>query len=102
MPIYGKVFAQIKEWAPKLDSLSYKPWSDEVKKRVADWIEIVESGNDPETMSIEELHKLQGLTGDKTENNGDGAEKKTETKVEDSNPFPAASTEADETSDLPF
>ena len=102
LPIYGKVFAQIKEWAPKLDTLSYKPWSDEVKKRVADWIEIVESGNDPETMSIEELHKLQGLTGDKTEDNGAGAEKKTETKVEDSNPFPAASTEADETSDLPF
>ena len=101
LPIYGKVFAQIKEWAPKLDTLSYKPWSDEVKKRVADWIEIVESGNDPETMSIEELHKLQGLTDDEKKGDTEDGEKKAETKVEDSNPFPAAVTE-DETSDLPF
>ena len=99
LPIYSKVLAQIKEWAPKLDSLSYKPWSDETKKRVSEWIEIVESGNDPETMSIDELHKLQGLTDDQED-----GEKKVEAKVEDSNPFPAAAvtTEADDTSDLPF
>ena len=100
LPIYGKVFAQIKEWAPKLDTLSYKPWSDEVKKHVADWIEIVESGNDPEMMTIEELHKLQGLTksedGEKTETDEEPTKKQV-----DSDPFPAAATE-DETSDLPF
>ena len=99
LPIYGKVFAQIKEWAPKLDTLSYKPWSDEVKKRVANWIEIVESGNDPATMSIEALHKLQGLeNGENKENDGD--EKKVETNVENTNSV--LSTETDETSDLPF
>ena len=99
LPIYGKVFAQIKEWAPKLDTLSYKPWSDEIKKRVADWIEIVESGNDPSTMSIEELHKLNGLVNDDKKDDGESTEKKSEVKIEDSNPFPAAS---DDTSDLPF
>jgi len=93
LPIYGKVFAKIKEWAPKLDTLSYKPWSDEIKKRVADWIEIVESGNDPSTMSIDELHKLQGLDND---------ENKPETKAETSNPFPAATEADDTTDDLPF
>jgi hypothetical protein len=98
LPIYGKVFAQIKEWAPKLDTLSYKPWTDDVKKRVADWIEIVESGNDPSTMSINELHKLQGIEGGE---NKVKTETKVETKVEDANPFPAATTE-DDTSDLPF
>ena len=99
LPIYGKVFAQIKEWAPKLDTLSYKPWSDEVKKRVANWIEIVESGNDPATMSIEALHKFQGLeNGENKENDGD--EKKVETNVENTNSV--LSTETDETSDLPF
>lgn len=97
LPIYSKVLAKIKEWAPKLDSLSYKPWSEDVKKRVANWIEVVESGNDPATMSIEQLHKLQGLTEDE---GGDEPEKKDEPETKS----PATSTAKvnDTTDDLPF
>jgi hypothetical protein len=49
VPVYAKVLNQIKEWAPKLDTLSYKEWTPEVKARVENWIKIVESGNDPAT-----------------------------------------------------
>ncbi|MBR6907935.1 hypothetical protein IKN40_05610 [bacterium] len=89
LPIYGKVLAQIKEWAPKLDMLSYKPWSDEVKKRVDNWIKIVLSGNDPATYKPEIEEALEANTETKFE---------TETKVE----TPNVDTEVDETSDLPF
>lgn len=47
VPVYAKVLNQIKEWAPKLDTLSYKEWTPEIKARVENWIKIVESGNDP-------------------------------------------------------
>lgn len=91
LPIYAKVLGQIKEWAPKLDSLSYKPWSEEVKKRVDNWIKIVESGNDPAT--------FEGEVAAAVENTG------SEKEPEQSAPSTAApqAEEKDETTDdLPF
>jgi hypothetical protein len=49
VPVYAKVLNQIKEWAPKLDTLSYKEWTPEVKARVENWIKVVESGGNPAT-----------------------------------------------------
>jgi hypothetical protein len=95
LPIYSKVLAKIKEWAPKLDSLSYKPWSEDVKKRVANWIEVVESGNDPATMSIEKLHELQGL-------NNEDAEHEKKDEPETKSPATSTATVNDTTDDLPF
>ena len=95
LPIYSKVLAKIKEWAPKLDSLSYKPWSEDVKKRVANWIEVVESGNDPATMSIEKLHELQGL-------NNEDAEPEKKDEPETKSPATSTATVNDTTDDLPF
>lgn len=100
LPIYSKVFAQIKEWAPKLDTLSYKPWSDAVKTRVQNWITVVESGNDPSKVSIEDIKNLQaGTDGNKepekkADNNEGAANKPTasSTATVDDNP----------TDDLPF
>ena len=92
LPIYAKVLAQIKEWAPKLDSLSYKPWSEETKKRVANWIKIVESCNDPATFDGEIAETVEDT--DKKE-----AEAEQPTKKEE--PAPKAE-ETDDTSDLPF
>ena len=92
LPIYGKVFAQIKEWAPKLDTLSYKPWSEDVKKRVEKWIKIVESGNDPATYN-----------GDVAEALGEGETTTEPVVTETPTPAPQVSTaEVDETSDVPF
>jgi len=96
LPIYSKVLAKIKEWAPKLDSLSYKPWSEDVKKRVANWIEVVESGNDPATMSIEKLHELQGL------NNDAEPEKRNDDVVDTKVNTSSTATVNDTTDDLPF
>lgn len=59
VPIYTKVLNEIKEWAPKLESLSYKEWNDNLKKRVNDWIEVVLSGNDPAHVSIDDLKKMK-------------------------------------------
>ena len=96
IPIYSKVFAQIKEWAPKLDTLSYKPWPDSLKTRVDHWIKIVESGNNPANMSWEEYLQLTG----ETEGN------KEEKKNEDVNHSTAKPEEPDDekdpSSDLPF
>ena len=98
VPIYSKVFAQIKEWAPKLDTLSYKPWSDQIKTRVENWITVVESGNDPEKVDIDDLKKLAGIdSDDKKEDNKE--DKKAEVKNEE---VQNSSVEVDETSDLPF
>lgn len=97
IPIYSKVFAQIKEWAPKLDTLSYKPWSDAVKTRVENWIKVVESGNDPSQVSIEDLKKLEDMDDGKDNNKNTEPEKKQE---------PASTAKVDEpgesTDDLPF
>ena len=91
LPIYGKVLAQIKEWVPKLESLSYKPWSEDVKKRVQNWIDVVLSGNDPATYKLEVEEALKET---------DTANTKTETET----PIPTQENndEVDETSDLPF
>ena len=95
LPIYGKVLAQIKEWAPKLDMLAYKPWSEETKKRVENWIKIVESGNDPATTSTAPA----GIdTVDETENNTPVTNSQS-TSQTTSQPSTAV---VDETSDLPF
>ena len=53
IPIYSKVLTQIKEWAPKLETLSYKEWSPEVKTRVENWIKVVEAGGDPAQAKVE-------------------------------------------------
>lgn len=53
IPIYAKVLNEIKEWAPKLETLSYKEWTPELKTRVANWIKIVESGNDPANTRVD-------------------------------------------------
>ena len=101
LPIYGKVFAKIKEWAPSLDTLSYKPWSDAVKTRVSNWIKIVESGNDPAVFSIDDLNKME----DTTTNAGGGetptttAPENSETPVQTTAPSTAS---VDSTDDLPF
>jgi len=100
LPIYSKVFAQIKEWAPKLDTLSYKEWNDQTKTRVRNWIEIVESGNDPANMSIEELRKLQGKEVETKDEKEDKAGE--DNKQEPANSSATVDTTVDETSDLPF
>lgn len=95
LPIYSKVFAQIKEWAPKLDTLSYKPWSDAVKTRVENWIKVVESGNDPAKVSVDDLKELQSGTDagtDKQEKKNDEAKVDSTAKVD----------ETDTNDDLPF
>lgn len=96
LPIYAKVLAQIKEWAPKLDALSYKPWDDNLKKRVADWIFVVENGANPKDISADELREKLGQTtsdeGTTTSTKTTEEPKKEEPKVE----------EKDDTSDLPF
>ena len=58
VPVYAKVLNQIKEWAPKLDTLSYKEWTPEVKARVENWIKVVEEGNDPATSSAAPVEAL--------------------------------------------
>jgi len=91
LPIYARVLGQIKEWAPKLESLGYHEWSDQVKARVDRWIRIVESGNNPATTTLEEV------TG-----NTEVADKPTATAT----PKPQSTVEVesnpDPTSDLPF
>lgn len=95
LPIYGKVLAKIKEWAPSLDTLGYKPWSDAVKKRVERWIKIVESGNDPATYDGDIAELVEDNTNEASE-----APAKTEASV-DSNPF-QSTAEVESTDDLPF
>ena len=45
--IYGRVLEQIKEWAPKLDLVSYHEWTDDVKVRVNKWIDAVLACKNP-------------------------------------------------------
>jgi hypothetical protein len=100
LPIYSKVFAQIKEWAPKLDTLSYKPWTDAVKTRVENWITVVESGNDPAKVSVEDLKNLQAGTDGNKEDKGTN-KVDTETKQETSSTA-TVNNDNDPTDDLPF
>jgi len=95
LPIYGKVLAKIKEWAPSLDTLGYKPWPDAVKKRVERWIKIVESGNDPATYDGDIAELVEDTANETSTTNT-----KTETSV-DSNPF-QSTAEVESTDDLPF
>ena len=96
LPIYSKVIAQIKEWAPKLDSFSYKPWPEDLKKRVNDWIEVVLSGNDPATVSIDMIKKTDSDNGVPV----NSAPEPTAPKVEI--PSPVVVEASDPTDDLPF
>ncbi len=101
LPIYTKVLNEIKEWAPKLDSLSYKEWNDNLKKRVNDWIEVVLSGNDPAQVSIDDVKKMKdGIAPIAPE---------TSSKVEFDNPSinpmidnSSTQTNTSDTDDLPF
>lgn len=93
LPIYSKVLGLIKGWAPKLDTLSYHEWSDTLKKRVENWIKIVESGNNPETYDGD-------ILGEETTNKPSA----TETKVDTT---PTSTVEVNQTDDaaaddLPF
>ena len=48
--IYKRVLENIKSFAPNLiEELGYKEWTDEQKKRVQNWIDIVLKGEDPVT-----------------------------------------------------
>ena len=48
--IYKRVLENIKSFAPNLiEELGYKEWTDEQKKRVQNWIDIVLKGEDPAT-----------------------------------------------------
>lgn len=50
--MYRKVIEQIKSFCPNLvEELGYNEWSQEVKDRVQNWINIVLSGNDPTSIS---------------------------------------------------
>lgn len=51
-PIYARVLEQIKSWSPDLNTLSYKEWSPEIKARVQKWIDVVLSGNNPQTAPV--------------------------------------------------
>lgn len=51
--IYARVLEQIKGWSPDLNSMNYKEWTPEVKKRVQNWIDVVLSGNDPKSVSLD-------------------------------------------------
>jgi hypothetical protein len=98
LPIYAKVLNQIKEWAPKLESLSYKEWNDTLKTRVNNWIKVVLSGNDPTEVSVEDLEK--GSMPDITVPTAS----KVEVETPEVNPMINAATTAssDPTDDLPF
>jgi len=101
LPIYAKVLNQIKEWAPKLDTLSYKPWSDALKTRVDHWIKIVESGNNPAKMSWEQYLELVGNTEDSPKKEENKEVKDTQNTNSKAN-VNDADAEADPSSDLPF
>ena len=48
--IYKRVLEKIKSYAPNLiEELGYREWTDEQKKRVQNWIDIVLQGEDPAT-----------------------------------------------------
>lgn len=98
LPIYAKVLNQIKEWAPKLESLSYKEWNDTLKTRVNNWIKVVLSGNDPTEVSVEDLEK--GSMPDITVPTAS----KVEVETPEVNPMINVATTAssDPTDDLPF
>lgn len=50
-----KIFPEIKSWAPNLiETLGYKEWSDETKKRVQNWIDIVLAGGIPKDQKDED------------------------------------------------
>jgi len=80
-PLYEKAIAYLKEEALDVDKeIGWKPWSDEVEKRVDRWIEKVLNMEDPKSLSIFEGKK----------------EEKKEEKKEDDDPIPSTtSSEAD-------
>lgn len=91
LKIYKRVLDDIKQWAPKLDQLSYKPWTDDVKNRVDRWIKIVLDGHDPETYVGEgELQKDREQQDDAAQPaNADNGQKSTvEVKDEDPDDLP--------------
>lgn len=95
LPIYAKVLNQIKEWAPKLDSLSYKEWNDTLKTRVNNWIKVVLSGNDPAQVGVEDL-KSDPLSTPTTT-----TASKVEVETPQANPMIDV-VSSDPTDDLPF
>lgn len=106
IPIYSKVFNQIKEWAPKLDSFSYKPWSSQVSERVDHWIKIVESGNDPAKMSWKEYLEMLKKEAGESETDDKETDKENDgktTKSDDKTTSTSSTANVEDTSDdLPF
>jgi hypothetical protein len=52
--IYKRVLEKIKSFAPNLiEELGYREWTEEQKKRVQNWIDIVLKGEDPATYGAE-------------------------------------------------
>lgn len=52
--IYRNVLEKIKGFAPNLiEELGYKEWSEDVAKRVQNWIDIVLKGEDPKTYGLD-------------------------------------------------
>ena len=89
--IYSKVIEIIKGFCPNLiDELSYKPWSDEIKTRVQNWIDVVLNGGDP---AASENVPDQILNANVANNVGNETPKKVESPV---------AKETDDNDDLPF
>lgn len=90
--IYARVLEQIKGWSPDLSSMGYKEWSPEVKARVQSWIDVVLSGNDPKSVSVDGANTPKIPEGTATTNT------QTETKSTETS---SASVESGD-DDLPF
>ena len=84
--VYAKVLENIKQFCPNLiEELGYKEWTDDVKNRVQNWINIVLSENIPAQSE-----------------NVPTVINETETTLEPSQMTSFESTNNDETDDLPF
>lgn len=90
----NKILPLIKSVCPNLvEELSYQPWSDEIKTRVQNWIDIVLKGNNPKNPS--DINKT-------VLNNVGTTQSDTETKTEEPKPEEPAFINSDPDSDLPF
>ena len=91
--IYKRVLEQIKSFAPNLiEELGYKEWTDEQKKRVQNWIDIVLQGEDPATYG--------DVTTDPTPD--DDPFGLSSTSTSQTTPAPAPTIAEEDESELPF
>ena len=94
--IHNKVEEKIKKFCPNLvDELGYKEWSEDVKKRVENYINIVLSGNDPKTYQ-QAPAVLNDLVAENT------TQFPTPGSIPAASPASSQASISDDDSDLPF